>query len=302
MKKAFKDRLKTSCKKCTEGTIKAYLSNIRRAKRLYDGDPELPSKGTWLKSDKLKHKIRGLPLNVRRNITSALLVAARTYKINEKYWYTRMIEDATKYQTKRKQNKKSEHEERHLPESFEKLKKKTTEYKRTLKLDFTSPTTLSNLYKLQWWVILRLIQELPFRNDLPTINVKAKKGNHLLKHGKQFKIKMTEFKNSDKIGPREIILGKKNSRLLKQFLVFRDKCDVKHDLLFSLRNGDPMTRSAFSQGLINLTQKLLGKRVGTRLIRVLFATENREEIEKAEDVTNRLLHTSEQTKQYIRKD
>ena len=269
---------------------------------MYDGDPELPTKGTWLNSDKLKHKIRGLPLNVRRNITSALLVAARTYKIDEKYWYTRMIEDAAKYQQKRKQNKKSAYEEKHLPESFDKLKKKTTEYKRTLKLDFTSPPTLSNLYKLQWWVILRLIQELPFRNDLPTINVKAKKGNHLLKHGKQFKIKMTEFKNSDKIGPREIILGKKNSRLLKQFLAYRDKCDVKHDLLFSLRNGDPMTRSAFSQGLINLTQKLLGKRVGTRLFRVLFATENREEIAKAEDVTNRLLHTSEQTKQYVRKD
>ena len=101
VKKTFKDRLKSSCKSCTDGTIKAYLSNIRRAKRLYDGDPELPSTGTWLNSDKLKHKIRGLPLNVRRNITSALLVAARTYKINEKFWYTRMIEDAAKYQEKR---------------------------------------------------------------------------------------------------------------------------------------------------------------------------------------------------------
>ena len=63
-----------------------------------------------------------------------------------------------------------------------------------------------------------------------------------------------------------------------------------------------MTRSAFSQGLINLTQKLLGQRVGTRIIRVLFATSNRDEILKAESVTNKLLHTSEQTKQYIRKD
>ena len=161
---------------------------------------------------------------------------------------------------------------------------------------------MGNLYKIQWWIILRLIQELPFRNDLPTLNVKAKKGNHLLKHGKQYKIKMVEFKNADKIGPREIILGKKNSRLLKQFLAFRDKCKITHDLLFSLKSGKPMTRSAFSQGLINLTQKLLGQRVGTRIIRVLFATLHRDEILKSESVTNKLLHTSEQTKQYVRKD
>jgi hypothetical protein len=269
---------------------------------LFDGDPELSTKGTWVNSDKLKTKVKELSLNVRRNLSSALLIATRVYKIDEKYWYTRMIEDATKYQAKRKQNKKSDYEKQHLPESFEKLKKKTSEYKNGLKLNFASPPTLGNLYKIQWWIILRLIQELPFRNDLPTLNVKAKKGNHLLKHGKQYKIKMVEFKNADKIGPREIILSKKNSRLLKQFLAFRDKCKITHDLLFSLKSGKPMTKSAFSQGLIGLTQKLLGQRVGTRLIRVLFATSNREEIEKASDVTNKLLHSSEQTKQYIRKD
>ena len=301
MTKTFKDRLKSSCKKCSDGTLKVYLTNIRRAKRLFDGDPELPAKGTWVNSDKVKNEVKKLPVNIRRHLSSSLLIAARVYKIDEKYWYTRMIEDATEYQTNRKKNQKSDYEKEHLPESFEKLKKKAVEYKKGLKLNFKSPPTLQNLYKLQWYVILTLVQELPFRNDLPTINVKEKKGNHLLKHGKQFKIKMTKFKNSDKLGPREIILGKKNSKVLKQFLAFRDKCGVTHDLLFSLRNGKPMTKSAFSQGLIGLTTKLLGKRVGTRMIRVLFATSNKEEIEAAKEVSNKLLHTPAQSQQYVRK-
>ena len=72
---------------------------------MFDGDPELSTKGTWVNSDKLKTKVKELSLNVRRNLSSALLIATRVYKIDEKYWYTRMIEDATKYQAKRKLNK-----------------------------------------------------------------------------------------------------------------------------------------------------------------------------------------------------
>ena len=62
-----------------------------------------------------------------------------------------------------------------------------------------------------------------------------------------------------------------------------------------------MTKSAFSQGLLGLTKKLMGKKVGTRMIRVLFATMNRKEIEAAQSVSNKLLHSAEQTQQYIRK-
>ena len=242
-----------------------------------------------------------MPVNTRRHLSSGLLIAAKVYGVNEKYWYTRMTEDATEYQTKRKLNKKSDYEKTNLPESFDILKKKTSEYKKKIKVNFDSKPTLANLYKIQWFVILNLIQELPFRNDMPTINVKEKKGNHLLKHGKQFKIKMQTFKNSDRVGPREILISKKNSTLLKKFLAFRDKCGVSHDLLFSLRNGKQMTKSAFSQGLLNLTKRLMGQKVGTRMIRVLFATSNRKEIEAAKNVSDKLLHSAEQSQQYVRK-
>ena len=111
---------------------------------------------------------------------------------------------------------------------------------------------------------------------------------------------MTDFKNSDKVGPRTIELSRANSMELKKFLKYRGEL-VDHDFLFSLKNGKPMTKKAFSQALIKVTSDLLGKRIGSRLIRVMFATENREVIEKAAGVTNKLLHTAKQTKQYTRK-
>jgi hypothetical protein len=223
------------------------------------------------------------------------------YKVSEAYWNQKMIDDATAYQDNRKKNKKSDYEKTNLPESFEKLKKAITTYKKTIQLDFDSPATLTNLYKLQWWVILKLAIELPFRNDLVTLNVKEKKGNHILKQGKHYKIKIVHFKNSNRLGPREVTLSRKNSTMLKRFLAYRDKCGIKHDMLFSLRSGGKMTKTAFSQGLIGLTSRLLGKRIGTRIIRVLFATVNQDEIQKATEITNKLLHTSKQTLQYIRK-
>ena len=53
--------------------------------------------------------------------------------------------------------------------------------------------------------------------------------------------------------------------------------------------------------LIKTTSELMGKKVGMRIIRVLTATDNQKVLEQAKDLTNKLLHTSKQTNQYVRK-
>ena len=53
--------------------------------------------------------------------------------------------------------------------------------------------------------------------------------------------------------------------------------------------------------LIKTTNELLGKRVGSRMVRVLAATEHKDVIDKVDNLTNKLLHTSKQTRQYIRR-
>ena len=62
-----------------------------------------------------------------------------------------------------------------------------------------------------------------------------------------------------------------------------------------------MTRKAFSQALIKLTSEILGKRIGSRLLRVIFATKNAALLAKADKVSKGMLHSTKQTREYIRK-
>jgi hypothetical protein len=282
-----------------------YLSGVRRLLRLFDPESEkIPEGGKWLMSGILEKKVKALPLNKRRHLTSIGYIASKAYGLKESNkWQDLMLADVARYQKERNKHKRSDYEEKNLPDSMKDVEKAAKEYGRRIKRIYKKVNpTLADLYKVQKWLVLRLITELPFRNDLPTINVKEKKGNYLDKAGKKgLIIVMTEFKASDKVGPRTVKLSRGVVQVLKKFLKYRDAAGVEHDFLLSARNGNKMTKKGFSQMVIKTTEELLSKRVGSRIMRVLTATENKDIIEKASELTNKLLHTAEQTKQYVRK-
>jgi hypothetical protein len=254
-------------------------------------------------SKKMEKKVKAFPLNKRRHLTSIGYIASKAYglKVDNK-WRDMMLADVASYQGERNKNKKSDYEEKHLPKSMKEVTKAAKSFQQRIKRVYAKDNpTLADLYKVQKWLVLRLITELPLRNDLPTLNVKEKKGNYIDKHKKNgLKIVMTEFKASDKVGKREIVLSRGVVQVVKRFLKYRDKAGVDHDFLLSARNGSKMTKKAYSQTLIKTTEDLLGKRVGSRIIRVLTATEHKDVLEKADELTNKLLHTSKQTRQYVR--
>ena len=143
----------------------------------------------------------------------------------------------------------------------------------------------------------------PVRNDLPTLDIEqTAKGNHLKRNKNSFTVVLKDFKNSDKLGAREIKLNRSNNMELNRFLKYRAKLDLKHTKLFSLRSGGPMSKSAFSQGLIKLTSRLIDKKIGSRLLRVMFATSNKDILQKADEISKKMLHSKsgKQTRQYVK--
>ena len=90
-------------------------------------------------------------------------------------------------------------------------------------------------------------------------------------------------------------------QVLKKFLKYRDAAGIEHDFLLSARNGSKMTKKGFSQMMIRTTDELLSKRVGSRIMRGLTASENKDVLLKASEITNKLLHTAKQSREYIRK-
>lgn len=300
----FENKLKLQCRKCSQQTIRVYMSGTRRLLRMTDPDAkEIPKTSNWLMRKELENKVSALPLNKRRHLTSIGYIASKAYELPlDNKWHKLMLIDIEQYQAERTKNKQSDYEKENLPRNMKEVKKAAKEYQTRIKRIYkkTDPT-ISDLYKVQKWVVLRLITELPFRNDLPTINVYSKKDNYLDKHGKNgLKIVMQKFKVSEKIGKREIILSRGATQVVKRFLKYRSRAGIDHDFLLSARNGDQMTKKGYSQMLIKLTSELLGKKVGSRIIRVLTVTENRDALVKSNNLTNKLLHTAKQTQQYIR--
>ena len=298
----FETKLRKLNPNISPSSIKVYLQNIRRLYRFYDKEGEIPLTGKWLSSDKVLTKYKELPFNIRRHLSTAAVKANQIYKSEDKNWFKRMFEDQKEYQEHRNKNKKSTLEqEKMLKGGVQDLKKAATEYKRRINSELKKEPSLKSLYKFQLYICLRLFVELPFRNDFPTFHVNSTKDNYILwKKRAKATFVVNEFKNSDKLGPREVTISKALTTALKKFLQYRERV-VKHDFLLTNMNGEKMSKAAFGKAMHKITGELTGKKLGSRIIRLLHASDNAEIIEKSNALTNKLLHTQKQTRQYIRK-
>ena len=154
------------------------------------------------------------------------------------------------------------------------------------------------------YIVLRLFSKIPFRNTFADMHVSKSDGNYIEvpKRG-PIVFHMREYKNSKQLGERKIKLDRGNTTQLKKFLIYREQLGLKHDYLLSTRTGAKMSRATLGKALHKKTKSLTGKAIGSRMIRILAAStpENQQAIEKAADLSNKMLHTMQQTKQYIRK-
>ena len=302
---AFLSKLEKVCKKCSNATKKVYMQNIRRLYRFVDEQGEIPSDSKWLEDDRVIKKYKALPFNIRRSLSVAGLKASQAYAIDTSKWYKRMLADQELYRQNRMKNKRTDSEnEKMLEGGTKELKKISSEYKRQINRVLKEPPNLKTLYKYQLYLVLRLFVEFPARNDFPTVSLtKSEDGNYVIyKKQKKAKFVIQKFKNSDKLGPREIEISVALTKVLKTFLKYRSVIpEIKHDFILSNTSGEPMSKQAFSKAVHKITKDLSGKSFGSRILRVLHVTENASLIEKSKELSNKLLHTPAQTEQYIKK-
>ena len=75
---------------------------------------------------------------------------------------------------------------------------------------------------------------------------------------------------------------------------------MKHDHLFSTLQGKKMNRASFGKALQKTYSSVLGKSIGSRIIRIIHANSERDAILKTKELTNKMLHGARQTAQYIK--
>ena len=299
----FLQKLKLKCKHCTEASIKVYFRNIKRLAKLADLD-EIPLNTKWL--DKVFDKYKKLPLKVRRHLSIAAIKVFQVFDKDSDKWRAAMLSDANKHQAERSKNKKSPKEEKIWPKNgIKDVRKASREILKRIRPKLKDEPSKALLYKYQFGLVLRMFTEAPLRNDFSTLKIKkSDSGNYIdIQKSGLAKLIIRKHKSSKQIGERTIKLSRGLTTAIRKFLKYRSQV-VDHDYLLSTKAGNKLSKPALGKGLHRFTKEILGKSFGSRLIRILAATDKKDILEQAAELTNNMLHKEggKQTKQYVRKD
>ena len=264
---------------------------------------KLPETGSWLGETSLFKKYKEMPLNIRRAYSVAGVKSGQAYglKDNEK-WQTAMIDDVDAYKKQRSLQNKSEEEKKHWPkEGIAVLKKIATEFKRTIRRALQTPS-VESLYLYSQYIILKFYSVVALRNDLAEVQI-GSGDNHLTKSKGVYTLHMTKFKSSEKVGAVDIVLSRALSTALSKYIKFRAQVKTSHDYLLVNAKGEKLSKKGLGVLLQKLTKKYTGKSFGTRLIRVLRATEHKKVLDEALKLSKSMLHKDlSQTVSYARKE
>ena len=278
----FIKKLSTKCKGCKKNTIQVYYRNILRLYKLNNEDEDIPLKSDWILKPALIKKYKNLKLGTRRHLSNSAVKFFQMLGKENLIWYKFMMSDSQAYSLKRSKNEKSETESsKWLKDGWKGIRKASSEYLRREKVHiFGGEKSMSKLYKYQIYIVLRLFSEVPFRNGFADLELKDNKKNYINVPKKgSIKFIMRNFKNSEQLGEKEITLSRGLTTQVRKFLKYRADV-VDNDYFLNTMQKTKMSRSALGKMVIRSTKKLLNKKIGSRMIRILAASSNKEEIEK----------------------
>ena len=295
--------LKKVCQACKPATVQKYRRDILRLLRL--GNPKaekIPETSSWLTQASLFKKYKAIPLNKRRALSVGAVKAGQGYSMKDnKKWYDAMISDVQAYKEQRGLQLKSEAEKKHWPkEGIKVLKKIASEFKRSIRLALQTPN-VESLYLYSQYILVKFYSEVQLRNTLADVEI-VKGDNYLSKSKGIYTIHLSKFKASDRVGNVEIKLSRALSTAIHKYLKFRAQVKPDHTYLLVNAKGGKLSKKGLGVLLQKLTKKFTGKAFGTRLIRVLKATENKKVLDKALKISKEMLHSNlETTVSYARK-
>ena len=294
-------RLEKNCKNCKPSTRVTYKRAFERLAKLA-GKESVPSTSTWLNDAFLK-KLQDMPLNIHRNLLSYAIVLLKIYENPSKKWSQALAHATESYEKQRSKNKKSKNEEQNWPRGgFKALRVAASTIKRKI-FDLLKKKQYTNeeAYSVQKYIILLFYSNHALRLDAATLYLKPSETHNTLlrpKGSRRFVVTLREHKTVKSMGTLQITL---NAQLSKALSTYLPKIPSTHGYFLSLRNGNKMSKQSLSKLLLRLTQSLLNKRIGVRLIRVLKTSESAAQISKAKELQNELGHSAETQKGYVRK-
>ena len=303
----FIDKLKQAKKSLKQSSIDTYIRNVKRLRKVH-GTLPIPEDHKWLLAEKLFTWFDKQPLNVRRHLSTAAQVALTAYGKESEKWRKRQKDSMKEFDADRRERRLTTKQKEKMPEKgFAALKQVVGDMRRELKRVLSKKHdewTKPELLKVQDLLIISLYIDRPLRLDYAGLRVGKHEGNSIYKNMKKprgYHVTLDDFKTKKSLGKQTFKLNAANQRLLNKFVPASSRI-TDHGFLLSNRNGGKMSKQVLSKRLTQVTKSRIGKGFSVQLLRVLYAMEHRKTLETAKEVSEKLMHSQEQSLQYSKKD
>ena len=305
---SFGDKLRARKKGIKVSSIETYLRNIRRLRKIKNELPIPPADHKWVTSKALLDWHDKQPLNIRRHMSTAAQIALGVYGKKSDAWKKRQSESMKEFDDDRRQRKMTDKQKKAMPaKGFDTLKGVISTMKRELRHILVKPSadwTFPELLRIQELIILSLYYDYPLRLDYATLQTKKTSGNCIYKNKKKprgWHIQLEDYKTAKTMGQKTFKPNAANQRLLNKFVPAVENLTT-HGFLLSNQSKLKMSKQVLSKKLLSLTKRRIGRKFSVQLLRVLYAMKNRGILESAKQVSEKLMHSTEQSLQYAKKE
>ena len=300
----FETKLRANKKHLKVSSQDTYFRNIKRLRKVKEELPIPEKDSKWLLEKGLFNWYDKQPLSVRRHMSTAANIALAVYGKESSEWKKRQVKSMEQFDEDRRKRQLTDKQKSKIPaKGFDALKRVTTQMKKELRHVINRVDNLKDLLRFQDLVILSLYYDWPLRLDYATLFTEKGKGNAIYKNAKKprgWHVFLEDFKTAKSLGTKTFKLNLQNQRLLNKFIPAVKKLTT-HGFLLSNRKGEKMSKQVLSKTLMRITKERIGKSFSTQLLRILYAMRNRDVIESAKEVSEKLMHSQEQSLQYAKK-
>jgi len=269
-------------KRRSEKTIKMYISNINKLYKILGNEEDMEDLDWLTDVEKITDILSDKHFTTLRNYLNSIIVSLQVAEYPEeliKEYQSIRDEFNDKYIKENSTGVISAKQEENFA-TMDEINKVIKEMKEEIdsKKLFRKDITPKEKALVQMYVIINILTQYPFRNDLAGMKLIKKKGfnnlsmdekkknNYLLQDKNDFYFILNEYKTQAKYGEKKIKVEKNNlPSLLRKYIPLLDS-----EYLFVSSTGKPISRNALTQVLSKTFEKYLGKKISTTLLRKIY--------------------------------
>ena len=105
---SFAEQLRKLKKNLKSSSVDTYLRNVRRIRKVFGTLPIPKENASWLKEKKLLAWVDKQPLNVRRHLSTAAVIALKVYGKEDKRWTERQKKSMKEFDEDRRKRQRTD--------------------------------------------------------------------------------------------------------------------------------------------------------------------------------------------------